>query len=673
MFVFVSPSSFAAGKHALLIGIQDYSSSGIKSLKGPINDITLMKGVLRERFGFQDKDFIILSDAQATHTGIENAFNALIQRVKTDDFVYIHYSGHGSQTPDLNGDERSGKDQTWVSYGARTYTTSKDINNYDVLDDEINSWLAAIYAKTAQVIFVSDSCHSATVARGEAPTSRAVKKDNRSHPLGKRAYTEQKYQGIRVGAARDNELARETTPRKDGKIYGLFTWYWAKALQQAQVEETWHDVFKKTYTHISFWQKPQIEGERSRQVLGGDFTPLPSTVSVIEAYHNYIEIQAGYTAGVTVGSVYRLYKPQHANPQNLPSFTITKVEAFKSEGEANQVGLFKYGDLVIEDSHAYHFDPIKVYLSADYPKTKDQRLLQTIQAAFQPYSRGKTRLPAYALTNDPYDADLRLHLLRPKRKNGQLIRSSVDDALPKSFPQQPPELWILSPEQGLLDKNLQIQFYNPYKGIRLLRDNLNKLARVRELKTLESPNNNTLPIAVETTVLSPVIFCPKGAECMYLPYGLGFHHKIGQYNWQEIDGYTLNKDDIMTFTLYNKSEEDYYCYLINISVDGTISAIFPDPNKRMEYARLRAGEKRELTIRDGVLMTDKVGEETIKLITTTQPIDVSLLEQSKFTQRGIKGLNPLERLLINAVHGIRGDTSKRNDDWATGQVMFEVK
>jgi hypothetical protein len=135
-----------------------------------------MEGVLQERFGFQDEDSTTLKDAQATHTGIKKAFTALIARVKNDDFVYIHYSGHGSQTPDLNGDERrSGMDQTWVSYGARANTNVNDINNYDVLDDEINSWLAAIYAKTAQVIFVSDSCHSATVARGAAPISRAQK------------------------------------------------------------------------------------------------------------------------------------------------------------------------------------------------------------------------------------------------------------------------------------------------------------------------------------------------------------------------------------------------------------------------------------------------------------------------------------------------------------------
>ncbi|WP_141698961.1 caspase family protein [Candidatus Marithrix sp. Canyon 246] len=109
----------AADKHALLIAIEDYSQTPFNSLKGPINDI-----------------FIILSNKQATHTGIENGFKKLIQRVQANDFVYIYYSGHGSQTLDLNGDELSGKDQTWVSYAARSSnnvvfkTISKITNSY---------------------------------------------------------------------------------------------------------------------------------------------------------------------------------------------------------------------------------------------------------------------------------------------------------------------------------------------------------------------------------------------------------------------------------------------------------------------------------------------------------------------------------------------------------------
>ncbi|TGO01898.1 hypothetical protein PN36_34620 [Candidatus Thiomargarita nelsonii] len=90
---FISISTLAAGKHALLIAIQDYSKTTFNSLKGPANDLKLTQGVLRERFGFVEHDFIILKDEKATHTGIEKAFNVLSDRIKPNDFVYIFYSG----------------------------------------------------------------------------------------------------------------------------------------------------------------------------------------------------------------------------------------------------------------------------------------------------------------------------------------------------------------------------------------------------------------------------------------------------------------------------------------------------------------------------------------------------------------------------------------------------
>jgi hypothetical protein len=78
----------------LLIAIEeyDYQKTGLHSLKGTVNDIELTQDVLRERFGFSDEQFIILTEAQATHTGIENAFRRLIERVQPGDFVEIHYS-----------------------------------------------------------------------------------------------------------------------------------------------------------------------------------------------------------------------------------------------------------------------------------------------------------------------------------------------------------------------------------------------------------------------------------------------------------------------------------------------------------------------------------------------------------------------------------------------------
>jgi hypothetical protein len=404
-----------------------------------------------------------------------------------------------------------------LSYGARTGRDG--IDDYDVLDDEINAWLAKLYAKTDHVVFVSDSCHSATISRGGRQV-RAVEMDTRPHLLGKRPYKRLKtHRGIRVGAARDHENSVER-PKENNQYYGLFTWHWIQNLQQAQASDTWNDVFKRTYAQMmtkrGFIQQPQMEGERDRLVIENGFTPLPPTIPVYidYEYKERVKILVGKIAGVTEGSVYRLYKPQHPNPQKLPSLTIDRVTPFVSYGEHEPVGVFQTGDLVIEESHAYHFPPIKVYLEADFPYGKDKALLQAIQSAFQPKPDGTRSFPAYRLTDEPSHAELRLYLLRPKLENGQLVREKPNDALPQSFAEQPPELWILTPEQLLLYKNLRISFDNLTKGIKLLQDNLNKLARIRELKTLQSPRGNTLPVAVQTFILSPDNSCQKGDNCV---------------------------------------------------------------------------------------------------------------------------------------------------------------
>jgi len=630
------------GKHALLIGIENYNHPKITNLGGAINDVKLIKGVLRTRFGFQEDDFTILLDEQATHSGIENAFKVLIERVQPKDFVYIHYAGHGSQTPDLNGDERSGQDQTWVSFGTRQPGREYDKDNYEVLDDEINAWLAAIYAKTDQVIFVSDSCHSATVARGDVPVSRGLKRDERSHPLGRMAYTQlDEYHGIHIGAARDKEFATETFG-DDGKRYGIFTLHWAKALQQARMGETWDEVFKRAATQVvsirGDVQRPQIEGERDRAVFGGHFTPPVATVSVSSVKGEWVKIQAGMVAGVTVGSVYR--SRQHP----LRRIEITQVGTFESDGKTTAVGAFKAGDLVVEESHAYHFDPIKVSLSADSPN--DKPLLQAIQAAFQPNADGTQPLPSYVLTDKPDETDLRL-----------LLRG------------QPPKLWVLTPDQHLLYKNLQIPFENPNKGVALLQDNLNKLARIREIKALQ--NSATNPVIVQSYLFSPVEVCSAGMSCVNLPKNLGLHQKYGPYRLHEIGDRTLG--DILTFSLHNQSEQDLYCYFINISADGAIYAIFPYREENEEYTLLKAGEKRQL-FEEVVLILEQSGEETVKFIASTHPIDVLLLEQEEFRLRGDEAvLNSLERLLVSAAHGLRGLSRVSISDWVTEQVTFEVK
>lgn len=316
----------------------------------------------------------------------------------------------------------------------------------------------------------------------------------------------------------------------------------------------------------------------------------------------------------------------------------------------------------------------EVYIQLSVYKNKEE-YLEKAMAAFQGCPDETMVFPAYTLTNNPQQADLHLYLVRPKCKDGQCIPESNNDPLPKSFPEQPPEVWILTPEHRLLYENLRIQFSEQdlARGIHVLQENLNKFARIRRLKALGVSRDSTLQITAEAYLLTPAASCQEGPDCKFLSDDLGFYQVTGPHSLQEVEKRRFSKGDILTFTLHNTSEQAYYYYLINIAPDGTIEAIFPPPEEELDYALVKAGEKRELINDVGLMMAP--GQETIKFIVSLQPFDVSLLEMKGFEIRGgTKGeYNPLEQLLVNALYGHRGRVSLRNDEWTTKQLSFEVR
>ena len=100
----------ARENYAILIGVNKYPTLAEKFwLNGPGNDVALVKSYLTEAspVPFADGDITMLADAipgagQPTLSGIRGAFADLTAKVKPGDFVYLHFSGHGSQAPALH-------------------------------------------------------------------------------------------------------------------------------------------------------------------------------------------------------------------------------------------------------------------------------------------------------------------------------------------------------------------------------------------------------------------------------------------------------------------------------------------------------------------------------------------------------------------------------------------
>jgi hypothetical protein len=121
------------------------------ALAGCINDARDMQAVAESQ-GFSTT---IMLDDEATAEQVIAAIGQAARQLSAGDTFLLTYSGHGGQVPDANSDESDGQDETWVLYDRM------------LVDDELYQ-LWSQFPSGVRLFMLSDSCHSGTVARGEA-------------------------------------------------------------------------------------------------------------------------------------------------------------------------------------------------------------------------------------------------------------------------------------------------------------------------------------------------------------------------------------------------------------------------------------------------------------------------------------------------------------------------
>ena len=157
----------AQQKYALIVAIADYpKESGWNSIHSD-NDLQLLVPQFK-RLGFQINTLI---DKQATKKNITQDLQDLIRQLNPGDDVCLHFSCHGQQMEDDNGDEADGLDEALIPYDARK-TFQKGIYEGEkyLRDDELEKYLTCIRQKTGangSVLVTFDACHSGTANRIE--------------------------------------------------------------------------------------------------------------------------------------------------------------------------------------------------------------------------------------------------------------------------------------------------------------------------------------------------------------------------------------------------------------------------------------------------------------------------------------------------------------------------
>ena len=273
MFAWISPvwsqsASAEPVRRALLIGIGKYQS--LPRLPGSKNDINLVYQVLQTRYGFAEKNVRVLRDEAATRKNVLSALEQFVSEVGPNDVAYIHYSGHGSQVEDVNGDEANDQlDETIVPHDGRTEGVP------DITDDELEAIFAKL--KTRNAVVVLDSCHSGTATRGLEVRVRSIPRDTRVNlykqstvrtraivPLASARYV------LMSGAAANEEALDGPV---DGRYHGFFTHSLFKSLQSAEAGASASEVFagaKQELKRIqnqfgrSSMPEPQLEAPQGR-------------------------------------------------------------------------------------------------------------------------------------------------------------------------------------------------------------------------------------------------------------------------------------------------------------------------------------------------------------------------------------------------------------------------
>jgi len=143
-------------RKALLIGINYFGQRG--QLRGCINDVKNMSTYLNEFFGYKREDMVTLTDdqqnpmSQPTKANILRAMHWLVKDAQPNDSLFFHYSGHGGQTADLDGDEDDGYDEVIYPVDFRTAG--------HIVDDEMHRIMVSTLQPGVRLTAIFDSCHS---------------------------------------------------------------------------------------------------------------------------------------------------------------------------------------------------------------------------------------------------------------------------------------------------------------------------------------------------------------------------------------------------------------------------------------------------------------------------------------------------------------------------------
>lgn len=153
----IVPPGSSGTRRAVLVGINYCGQNG--ELSGCHNDVLNIKDYLVNALGFEERNITVLMDdgrhENPTRYNITTAYKTIVSQSVSGDVVFCHYSGHGGQVRDENGDEDDGYDETLIPVDFQ--------QTGQITDDELFRTLVHPMAEGVTATCLMDCCHSGTV------------------------------------------------------------------------------------------------------------------------------------------------------------------------------------------------------------------------------------------------------------------------------------------------------------------------------------------------------------------------------------------------------------------------------------------------------------------------------------------------------------------------------
>ena len=166
-----------------------------------------------------------------TLAAIRAAFADLTARVQPGDFVYLHFSGHGTQAPAAHPEtELDGLDELFLPADIGAWTDDASGVTNALVDDEVGAMLDALTPKGADVWVVFDSCHSGTVTRAAPSGDEEVR--SRMLPPEALGLTVEQMEDVATRAVADPRARPEAPVAATGKGGHLVAFFAAQTNEQ---------------------------------------------------------------------------------------------------------------------------------------------------------------------------------------------------------------------------------------------------------------------------------------------------------------------------------------------------------------------------------------------------------------------------------------------------------